>query len=113
MSGEIVVLVTTPDADAERIANILVDERLAACVNFVCHMVSIYRWQDKLCREEEVLLIIKSNRSKWEALEERIKTLHPYEVPEIIAVPIELAHKPYLEWLNAQLKDSPVASGHE
>jgi len=111
MAGEIIVLVTSPDSDAERIANVLIDERLAACVNLMCRLTSIYHWQDKLCREEEVLLIIKSNREKWDALEQRVKSLHPYEVPEIIAIPIELGHKAYLDWLNGQLNSAPIPSG--
>jgi periplasmic divalent cation tolerance protein len=101
----IVALCTCPDAhSAERIAMALIEERLAACVNRVAGVVSIYRWQDKVCRDDEHLLIIKTARERFDALRDRIVALHPYELPEVIALDIAAAHTPYLTWIQAQTR---------
>jgi len=99
-SGRI-VLVTAPDEDSGvRIGRTLVEERLAACANLVGPIRSIYRWQDKVEDAAEHLLIIKTRASLYTALEKRVKELHPYEVPEIIAVKIERGLPQYLSWIH-------------
>lgn len=99
----IVVLCTCPDeASAERIASALVEERLAACVNCVPGIASTYRWQGKVDRAHECLLLIKTTSERFDALRERIVALHPYELPEVIAVDIALGHAPYLAWIATE-----------
>lgn len=98
--GAAVVLVTaTNEEQALAIARAVVDERLAACANLIGPIRSIYRWQGKLHDDREHLLIIKSRASMVPKLERRVKELHSYEVPEVIALPIAAGSKPYLEWL--------------
>lgn len=86
--------------DAERLARELVERRLAACVNLVPGLVSIYRWSGRIERDEERLLVIKSSAARFEELKAAILALHPYETPEVIALPISAAHEPYLAWLR-------------
>ena len=100
MTGAAVVLVTCPSAEkAAEIARALVEERLAACGNVVPAVRSIYRWKGKVQDDAEALLILKSARDRFEALRARVLALHPYEVPEVIAVPVEAGHAPYLDWI--------------
>jgi len=97
----IVVLVTCPTRNvADRIARALVSEGLAACVNVVPGLTSTYRWQGKICRDPEVLLIIKTRRRRLPALTERIRALHPYTVPEVIALPLIGGSPAYLAWVE-------------
>jgi periplasmic divalent cation tolerance protein len=110
MPQEVVVWVTCPAAKAEAIASGLVEEGLAACVNILPGITSIFRWQGKICRDQETLLFIKTNRNLWDRLEKRIRELHSYEVPEIICLPIDGGHQPYLDWLNSSIKLSPCKS---
>ena len=101
MSARIVVLSTVERAeDAERIARELVERGLAACVNVVPGLVSIYRWKGQLERAEERLLLIKTRAERFEALREALVALHPYDVPEVLALPIAEGHAPYLAWLD-------------
>jgi len=79
---------------------VLVEERLAACVNLVPGLTSIYRWQGGLRREPECLLLIKTTDTRFEALRSHLRALHPYEVPEIIALPISHGDPAYLQWLT-------------
>lgn len=102
MSRRVVVLSTVgSDEDAERIARQLVERELAACVNVVPRVVSIYRWRGRVERDEERLLLIKTRAERFEALRAAIVELHPYEVPEVVCLPIEAGHDPYLAWLDA------------
>jgi periplasmic divalent cation tolerance protein len=97
-----VVLCSCPDeALAARLARIVVEEQLAACVNVLSGLRSVYRWQGAVHDEPEVLLLIKTRHERYEALEMRIRALHPYEVPEIIALPIIAGSASYLGWLAA------------
>jgi periplasmic divalent cation tolerance protein len=91
--------------DAERIAVALVERRLAACVNIVAGVVSVYRWKGGIEKDDERLLIIKTRRDRLDALEEALVSLHPYEVPELIVLPIEGGHAPYLAWLDESARD--------
>jgi periplasmic divalent cation tolerance protein len=96
----IVVFSTFPSEDkAADIARTLVSEGLAACANLVPPVRSIYRWQGELCDERETLAIIKTTREQFDALRDRLVALHPYEVPEVIALPVEAGHAPYLDWV--------------
>jgi periplasmic divalent cation tolerance protein len=98
----ILVLCTCPDESvAIDIARILVKEGLAACVNRLPGVASIYQWQGRVCEGFEQLLMIKTTPTRYEALELRLKALHPYEIPEIIAVPIVTGSSQYVAWLVA------------
>ncbi|WP_197703486.1 divalent-cation tolerance protein CutA [Sulfurifustis variabilis] len=94
-------LTTVPDREtAERIAHALVEERLAACVNLLPAMQSVYRWKGKTQTATEHLLIIKTRTADYPAVERRIRALHPYELPEVITVPIVAGLPAYLAWLD-------------
>jgi periplasmic divalent cation tolerance protein len=95
-----VVLVTCPHAEAAAtLARTLVEERLAACGNVLPGLRSIYRWEGEVLDETEVLLLLKTTAARFEALRERVVALHPYQVPEVISLPVEAGHAPYLEWV--------------
>ena len=97
----IVVLVTVSSADeGERIAGPLVTEQLAACVNMLGPIRSLYRWDGQLQRDEEFLLIVKTRAALFPELATRVRMLHSYETPEVIALPISAGSPPYLEWLR-------------
>ena len=97
----VVVLMPAPDTDvAGRIANTLVDEKLVACANILPGLRSIYRWEGKRCDEAEVLCLMKTRLDLFPALRDRIATLHPYQVPEIIALPLAAGSAPYLDWIR-------------
>lgn len=96
----VVVLVTAGSADeAHRIGRALVEERLAACVNVVGPIRSIYRWQDAVEEAEEHLLVVKARARDVAALGERVRALHSYDVPEVLALPVTAGSEPYLAWL--------------
>lgn len=101
MTHELVVLVTTSNRDqAASIAEALVSERLAACVNIVAAIESIYRWEGKIARDNEALLIIKTTDERYLELERRVKELHSYGTPEVVALRIERGSEQYLNWLR-------------
>jgi periplasmic divalent cation tolerance protein len=92
---------TCPDAaSAQHLAQAVVGERLAACVNRIPGIQSTYRWKGEVTTDTEELLLIKTTASRFEALKERILALHPYELPELIAVPVERGHADYLAWVR-------------
>ena len=102
MTDTIVVLINTgSEEQATEIARVLVDERLAACANIVSPIRSIYRWKDAVQDETEHMMIIKTRAELFAQLESRVKELHSYEVPEIIALPIVEGAKSYLDWVFA------------
>ena len=99
----ILVLCTCPDeTTADRIAAALVEEHLAACVNRLAGVGSTYRWKGKVCRDSEHLLLIKTTIERFDALRERIVALHPYELPEVIAVDVVRGLPPYLDWIASE-----------
>jgi periplasmic divalent cation tolerance protein len=101
VSGHVVALSTVATAsDAERISRALVERGLAACVNVVPGVVSIYRWQGAVQKEQEFLLVIKTRVEAVEPLRAALVSLHPYEVPELVAWPITAGHEPYLRWID-------------
>ena len=101
MSNELLVFVTTATGDdAASIAEALVSERLAACVNILGAIESVYRWEGEIKRDREALMIIKTTAERYQALELRVKNLHSYSTPEIVALKIELGSEDYLTWLR-------------
>ena len=104
-SEHLVVMNTCPDPEtAGRIAADLVDRRLAACVQVLPGLQSYFHWDGKVDREEEHLLLIKTSSASYPALERRIRELHPYELPEIIGVPVSKGLPEYLSWVDAHTK---------
>ena len=98
-----VVLVTAPDAEtAARIARTLVDERLIACANLVPGIRSIYRWEGEVSDAAEVLLVLKTRASRCAAVAARVKDLHPYALPEVVALPVVDGSEAYLDWVIAE-----------
>jgi periplasmic divalent cation tolerance protein len=98
---EIVVIITAPSEDlAVTIARALVETRLAACANIIKGIRSIYSWQGRIEDDTEVLMIVKTRRELFDSLKSKVKELHPYEVPEIIALPIIAGSDDYLKWLR-------------
>ena len=98
----IIVLNTCNSTDiASLIADTLVSQKLAACVNMINGVESVYQWQGKIERDKEILLIIKTKRALFSQIEQTIQELHDYELPEIIAVPIETGEKSYLNWIQS------------
>ncbi len=105
MTDKIVILCTCgSEADAGRIARALVEERLAACVNVIPHIASTYRWKEQVETAAEWLLVIKSSRPLFAALGAAVARLHPYVVPELLALPVLDGSAPYLAWLDESLQ---------
>ena len=103
-TGFIVVLVTASgQEEAESIATALVEDQLAACVNVISGCRSIYRWEGKLQRDDEALMVIKTRRDRFTDLETRVRELHSYDVPEVIALDMTAASSGYLQFLSDQL----------
>jgi periplasmic divalent cation tolerance protein len=101
------VLTTTASRDdAQRIATALVELRLAACVQVIGPIASTYWWQGQVERAEEWLCLIKSKRALYDELEQAIRARHPYETPEIMAVPVVAGSRPYLHWLSQELRQA-------
>ena len=108
MSGFIVVYVTAGSAEeAEQLAQTVVGEKLAACVNRIKSVRSVYRWQGQVEQSDEELLIIKTRKDLFSALEKRVRELHSYSVPEIVALPVIAGSAGYLSWLHDQVATGP------
>jgi len=102
---KLLVFTNLPDrASAERLADLLVEQRLAACVNILAPCRSVYRWKDVVQHDEEHPMLIKTSAERYAALEQALREGHPYELPEIIAVPIERGLPAYLDWVSAETK---------
>jgi periplasmic divalent cation tolerance protein len=107
----IVVLMTAGSREeAARLAEMLVGARLAACVQIMPEMESIYHWEGQIRREPEFLLLAKTTQARFEELEREVRALHSYETPEIIALPVAAAYAPYLSWLGATVE--PQRNAH-
>jgi periplasmic divalent cation tolerance protein len=105
MTEALVVLVTVPSRElGEDIAAKLVTERLAACVNVLGPIRSVYRWNDEICRADEHLLVIKTGRERYVVLEQQVRALHPYSMPEVIALPVEAGSQAYLSWISDETR---------
>jgi periplasmic divalent cation tolerance protein len=101
----VIVLTTVPvEGDVETLASQLVEERLAACVNILPAMRSVYRWKGAVERADERQLVIKTTRARVSALEARLRKLHPYDVPEFVVLPIDSGSADYLSWLSDSTK---------
>ena len=97
-----IILCTCPDKDtAEKLAHLLVNDKLAACVNILPGITSIYLWREQIESASEHLLLIKANKTCYQAIETTIKKHHPYELPEIIAIPVENGLPEYLHWIDS------------
>ncbi len=108
MTDKIVVLSACASAEeAQQLARALVEKRLAACVNLMPGVRSVYRWKDAIEDEEEVLLVIKTSRALLDELREEIERLHSYEVPEVIALSVVDGSERYLAWMNRELAHKP------
>jgi periplasmic divalent cation tolerance protein len=104
MEGFVVVYVTAPSRqEAERLQLALVEERLAACVTRIASVSSVYRWEGKIERSDEELLVVKTAKETLPRLKQRVRELHSYSVPEIVALPIVDGDEPYLRWLAEQV----------
>src|ERR671928_396756 len=104
--ASLLVLTNVPDrAAAERLADMLVQKNLAACVNILAPCRSVYRWKDAVQHDEEHPMLVKTTRERYAALEQAVRAGHPYELPEIIAMPIERGLPAYLDWLAAETKE--------
>lgn len=104
-----IIKCTTANKDeAIKIANHLVSKKLIACCNIIPEITSIYKWEDKLCCDDEVLMIIKTKSSLFNKVEAAIKELHSYKVPEIICTPIIQGSKEYLNWIDEQTINEPI-----
>lgn len=102
----IAVLVTIPEKDAEHLSEMLVRERVCACVNIIKGVKSFFWWQDKLDQAQEAILIIKTKEALFGKLKNLVKNNHPYKVPEIISFKIEQINQEYLEWINKEASAS-------
>lgn len=97
----IIVLITSPSEQVgERIAQVLLKDKLAACVNIIPNIKSIYAWKGEVQNDEEVLLVVKSRAELFDHLVPAVKAIHPYEIPEIIAFPLILGSQDYLDWIT-------------
>ena len=103
--GALLVLTNLPDrAAAERLADLVVERKLAACVNILAPCRSVYRWKGAVQHDEEHPVLVKTTQERYGALEQALREGHPYELPEIIAVPIERGLPAYLDWVAAETK---------
>ena len=103
--AHIVYSTTGSQEDAARIARIIVEERLAACANIVPSVRSVYRWQGKIEDDSKALMVCKTASDRVDALISRIKELHDYDVPDIVAYPIDKGHPPYLDWIDENTRE--------
>ncbi|KYN98276.1 putative cutA [Plasmodium gaboni] len=101
----IAVYVTTPSKEvAEKISYVLLEEKLVSCVNIIPGILSLYHWKGEIAKDNEVLMMIKTKKHLFEEIVKFVKSNHPYEIPEVIAVPIEHGSKDYLDWVNNSVK---------
>jgi periplasmic divalent cation tolerance protein len=104
----VVILVTVPDEEvAGRLAHDLVTEKLAACVNVLPSVRSVYAWEGEICNEGELLCLLKTRRALFPAVRDRVRKLHPYQVPEIVALPLVEGSDDYLAWLRDNTRGQP------
>ena len=105
-SDSIAVFMTAPTSEEARgLAEMLIEKRLAACVQMIPRMESVFRWQGKIEHANEVLLIAKTVKSKFSELEQAVRSVHSYDTPEIVAVDLTAGSRPYLDWLSASVQE--------
>ena len=111
MTDVLVVLITVPDEEsARRLTETLLQERLIACANWVGPIRSRYWWDGQQEEAQEVLLLLKTTRERWEALLHRSQELHPYSVPEVLALPVATGSRAYLDWVRAETRSESASS---
>jgi periplasmic divalent cation tolerance protein len=103
----VVVMTAANHEEASRIAEVLVEGRLAACVQILPEMQSVYRWQGEVARESEVMLLAKTTLDRFDDLDRLVREIHSYETPEIIALPVTAVSAPYLDWLQEEVSSYP------
>ncbi len=103
MPGYYVVFITAPVDKVQEIANYIIENKLGACVNVIAEVSSIYWWKGNIERDKESLLVVKTSAQKFKDLLEGVKSIHPYTVPEIIAMPIVAGNEDYLKWIDDSL----------
>ena len=105
MSRQALVVITTlgSDADARALVTALLDERLIACGTLLPGARSIYRWEGRVTEEQEVVVLLKTNAAQWDALRDAVERRHPYQVPELLALPVTLGLERYLSWLASEV----------
>lgn len=105
MTDAMLVLTTLPSAEAAaELAKAVVEEKLAACANLLPAIRSIYRWQGRVQDESEVLVLFKTRQEHFDRLKSRLLELHPYEIPEVLAIPVEQGYQAYLDWLAQETR---------
>jgi len=105
MTDKLIVLTTVDKEEiADKIANALVERRIAACVNLLPLGVSIYRWKEKVCRDREYMLFIKTSAHLFNEVRDTIREIHTYELPEVLALPIAVGEEKVLDWIAASVK---------
>ena len=106
MTEAVVALMTGPDRDTMlSLGRALVEERVIACLNIVERVTSVYRWEGRVREDDEVLAILKTTRGRVEALERRVAELHPYDVPELLIIPVAAGSGAYLDWVVGEVSD--------
>jgi periplasmic divalent cation tolerance protein len=104
MAVNFIYMTAGSKAEAQKIGNALVQDRLAACVNILDNMQSIYRWEEKIQQDTEVVLIAKTTDNLVSALIDRVKSLHSYDCPCIVSLPVLSGYQPFLDWVHAEVK---------
>ena len=104
MSAIFVYITAPSESEARRIAEVVVADRLAACANILPGMKSVYHWEGKIEQGNEVIVLLKTRAALFQAVEARVKELHSYDTPCIVALPVTAAHQPYLDWILAEAK---------
>lgn len=99
----LIVLVTCPKTEAESLATKLLNEELIACANIVPAVLSVYKWKGEVAKDEESLLVMKTTANFYDRLEARVKELHSYEVPEVLALSVEKGSEAYIQWVQESL----------
>ncbi len=104
MEGYFVVLITTPTDKGQEIADFIIENKLGACVNIIPQISSVYWWKGNIEKDKESLLVIKTSTGRFKELVKRVKEVHPYTVPEIIALSIVAGNEDYLKWIEESLE---------
>lgn len=108
-NGFILVITTaSSDLEAKKLGQALIENKLAACVNIIPSITSIFRWEEKISAESELIIIAKSHQKLFSKIKEKILSIHSYDIPEIISVPISDGSEEYLKWIEEQLQDVPA-----
>lgn len=108
MKEYLLVMITAPESDSEKIAKTLVKDGMAACVNIVSGIQSIYTWKGKIEKDAEDLLLVKTRAEHLENLTQKVLDIHSYEVPEVIAISLEAGATPYLQWIDQAIGNTPT-----